>query len=64
MQAPLFGAFHALAVDNGGGGVGFSFRLLAACDIEHVMNAIQHTIAVPPDEVVWTVLYGGKSFGR
>src|SRR5712671_3811806 len=52
MQAPFFGAFHALAIDNGGGGAGFSFRLLAAGDVERVMNAIQHTVAVPPDEIV------------
>src|SRR6266436_3659933 len=30
---PFFGAFHALAIDNGGGGAGFSFRLFAACDV-------------------------------
>src|SRR5882672_1017788 len=47
-KPPFFGAFHALAIDNGGGGAGFSFRLLAACDVERVMNAIQHTIALPP----------------
>ena len=41
-----------MAIDNGGGGAGFSFRLLAACDVERVMNAIQHTIALPPNEVV------------
>src|SRR5712671_6015254 len=49
---PFFGAFHALAIDNGGGGAGFSFRLFAAYDVERVMNAIQHTIALPPNEVV------------
>ena len=52
MQAPLFGAFHALAIDDGGCGTGLSFRLLAAGNVERVVNAIQHTIAVPPDEVV------------
>jgi len=52
MQPPFFGAFHALAIDNGGGGAGFSFGLLAAGDVERMVNAIQHTIAVPPDEVV------------
>jgi hypothetical protein len=30
----------------------FPFRLLAAFDVERVMNAIQYTIALPPDEVV------------
>ncbi len=51
-RPPFFGAFHALAIDDGGGGTGLSFRLLAAGDVERVVNAIQHTIAVPPDEVV------------
>src|SRR5712675_2970540 len=48
----FFGAFHALAIDDGGGGTGLSFRLLAAGDVERVVNAIQHTIALPPNEVV------------
>src|SRR5258708_29596429 len=52
MQAPLFRRFSRFAIDNGGGGTGFSFRLLAAGDVERMVNAIQHTIAVPPDEVV------------
>ena len=52
MQAPFFGALHALTIDDAGGGAGFSFRLLAAFDVECVMNAIQRAIAVPPDEVV------------
>ena len=51
MRAPLFGALDALAIDDRGGGAGFAFRLLAACDVERLMNAIQHTIALPPDEV-------------
>src|SRR5258708_35841576 len=48
----FFGAFHALAIDDGSGGTGFSFRLLAAGDVEHMVNAIQNPIAVPPHEVV------------
>src|SRR6516225_7489242 len=51
-RPPFFGALHALAIDDRGGGAGFPFRLLAAGDIERIMNAIQHTIALPPDEVV------------
>src|ERR1700746_2314069 len=51
MQAPLFGALHALAIDDGSGGTGLSFRLLAACDVERIVNAIQHTITLPPYEV-------------
>src|SRR5882672_5855375 len=52
LHSIFFGAFHALAIDYGGGGAGFSFRLLAAGDVERMVSAIQHTIAVPPDEVV------------
>src|ERR1700747_2543432 len=50
-RPPLFGAFHALAIDDGSGGTGLSFRLLAACDVERIVNAIQHTITLPPYEV-------------
>jgi hypothetical protein len=52
MQAPFFSALHALTVDDGGGGTGFAFRPFAAFDVERVMNAIQHAVALPPDEVV------------
>ena len=51
MQASFFGASHALAIDDGGGRTGFSFRLLATGDIERMVNAIQNSIAVPPHEV-------------
>ena len=49
---PFFGALDALTVDDAGGGAGFSFRPFAAFDVERVMNAIQHVIALPPNEVV------------
>jgi hypothetical protein len=50
---PLFcGAFHALAIEDGGRGASLSFRLLAAGNVERVVNAIQHAIAVPLDEAV------------
>jgi hypothetical protein len=52
MRAPFFGALHTLTIDDACGGAGFPFRLLAAFDIERVMNAIQHAVAVPPNEVV------------
>src|SRR5579871_4468242 len=48
----FFGAFDALAIDDAGPGAGFSLRLLAAFNVERVMNAIQGAIAMPPDEVV------------
>src|SRR5438445_2827704 len=52
MLAPLFGAFHALTIDDAGGGAGVAFRLLAAFHVECVINAIQHAVALPPNEVV------------
>ena len=33
MQAPSFSALHALAIDDGGGGTGLSFALLAVLHI-------------------------------
>src|SRR4051812_31368 len=51
MQGPFFGALDALAVDDGGGGAGLALRLLAAFDVERVMNAIEHAVAVPPHEI-------------
>src|SRR5271168_3210000 len=52
MCAPFFGALDALTVDDAGGGACFSLRPFAAFDVERVMNAIQHAIALPPNEVV------------
>jgi hypothetical protein len=49
MQTP---AFHALAIDDGSGRANFSCCLFAAFHVERVMNAIQHTIALPTHEVV------------
>ena len=64
MQTPLFGALDALAIDDAGGGTGFSVRLLAAFGVERVMNAIQRAIAVPPDEVVVDRAAGWKIFRK
>jgi hypothetical protein len=41
-----------LAVDDSGGGAGFSFRSFAAFDVERVMNASEDAVALPPNEVV------------
>jgi len=38
---PFFGAFHALAVDDGGGRARVALLLLTALLIERVMDAIQ-----------------------
>src|SRR5580692_7859051 len=52
MQAPLFRRSSRFDIDDGGGGARFSFRLVAAFDVKRVMNAIQHAIALPPNEIV------------
>src|SRR5580658_8114855 len=48
----FFGALDALTIDDASGGACFSLRPFAAFDVERVMNAIQHAIALPPNEVV------------
>ena len=42
-RPPFFSALHALAVNDAGGGAGFSFRLLAAFDLKRMMQ----TMSVP-----------------
>src|SRR6201981_3315931 len=51
-RPPFFGALHALTIDDGGGGARFSFRLFAAFNVKRVMNAIQHPIPMPPNEII------------
>src|SRR5271157_6620936 len=43
----FFRAFHALAVDDGGGWAGLAFGLLATLFVERVMDSIQHAINAP-----------------
>jgi hypothetical protein len=43
----FFGAFHALAVDDGSGRARFAFGLLAARDIECMVDAIESAVATP-----------------
>src|SRR5262249_25558326 len=52
MKAPLFGAFHALAVDDGSGRARFAFGLLAARDIECMVDAIESAVATPKYKIV------------
>jgi hypothetical protein len=47
-----FGALHALAINDGGGGTGFAFRLFATLLVERVMNAIQRAVPTPQAKVV------------
>src|SRR5208282_2208764 len=43
----FFCAFHALAVDDGDGGAGLAFGLLATLLVQRVMDVIQRTINAP-----------------
>src|SRR5262249_54992317 len=52
MQAPFFGAFHALAVDDGSARARFAFRLLAAGNIECMVDAIESAVATPQYKIV------------
>ena len=49
---PPFSALHALAVDDASGGAGLSLRLLAAFDVQCVMDPIQRAVAMPPRKIV------------
>src|SRR5580700_2191133 len=51
MQAPLFRAFHALAVDDGGGRTGFPLRLFATPVIKRVVDPPQRAVIGPQIEV-------------
>ena len=52
MQAPFFGALHALAIDDGGGRAGFAFAVLPALQIQRVMDAIERSVVAPQIEIV------------
>src|SRR5215475_1905464 len=49
---PLFSALHALAVDDASCGAGLSLRLLAASDLQCMMDPIQRAVANPPRKIV------------
>src|ERR1700688_3913463 len=52
MHAPFFCAFHALAVDDGGGWTGFPLRSFATLLIERVVDSFQCAVICPQIEVV------------
>src|ERR1700676_1597147 len=65
MQAPFFCALHALAVDDGGGGTGLAFALLAALHIQGVMDAIERAVVAPQIKIVekrasWRQIYRNR----
>src|SRR3984893_395480 len=43
----FFGAFHALAIDDAGGGTGFPFGFFPAFDVQSIMDARQYAVVVP-----------------
>src|SRR5450755_1870054 len=58
----FFGAFHALAIDDGSGGTGLSFVLLPTFHIKRVVDTIQRAVVAPQVEIIkqraarWQVL--------
>src|SRR4030088_3061292 len=62
MHAPFFCAFHALAVDDGGGRAGFPLGLFSTLLIERLMNSFQCTVIGPQIEVVVDRAFRGQIF--
>ena len=52
MQAPFFGAFHALAVDDAAPRARLALGLLATPDVERMMDAIERAVPAPQAEVI------------
>src|SRR5258706_7544349 len=52
MPPPFFGAFHALAVDDGCGLTGFPLRSFATLLIQRVVDSFQRAVIGPQIEVV------------
>jgi hypothetical protein len=50
--SPLFGAFRALAIDDGGGGAGLSPNLLATPHIKRMMDSLQRAVVSPQVEII------------
>ena len=60
---PFFGAFHALTIDDAGGGTGFRSAFSRHCTIERVMNAIQRAVITPRSKIIvhraaWRQVFG------
>ncbi len=62
MQAPLFRALDALAVDDGGGGARFARGRPATAQVKRVVDTIERTVPAPQIEIIvdcrarWQVL--------
>src|SRR6202011_2552228 len=46
IQAPFFGAFHALAVNDASAGTGFPFGFFPAFDVQRIIDAPQRAVVV------------------
>ncbi len=62
MQAPLFGAFHALAVDDAGCGTGFAPPFFTTLDVQLMIDAVQRAVPVPEAEVIMHGASGRQVF--
>src|SRR6202171_4006028 len=60
MHAPFFRAFHALAVDDGGGRTGFPLRSFATLLIERVVDSLQCAVICPKIEIVVDRVFRGQ----
>jgi hypothetical protein len=63
-SAPFFCAFHALAVDDGGGGAGLSPELFAALHIKRMMDILQRAVVSPQVEIIVERALRRKILGR
>ena len=52
MQAPLFRALDALAVDDGGGRARFAGGLLATARVKRLMDAVERAVPAPQIEII------------
>src|ERR1035441_10499150 len=51
-KPPFFGAYHALAVDDGGGRACLATVMLPALHIKHMMDAIERAVVAPQVEII------------
>ena len=52
MQAPLFRALDALAVDDGGGRARFAGGLLTTAPVKRLMDAVERAVPAPQIEII------------
>jgi hypothetical protein len=64
VENSFFSALHALAVNDAGGGAGFSFPRLAAFDVKRVMQTIERAVPIPQAKVTVHGAARGKVLGK